>query len=405
MRGWSFQRIGAGMALAGGVLLGAMTSASAQPATVPGEATPTAATDPGLHAPGYRDYAPAMMTLRHGELTVRPHVRLELRAGLLTGEDNQLLRGDLAERPGFGMPRARFGATGQLADHVPYTVVTDLASAAAGGSGALTDAWFGYERFRYLKMYFGVRTVPFSYQAILSSADSGLSERAHGSNAMAPFRQVGLTLGGDYDLAGISWRLGVYNGFDRKPNFYAGAVNGAGLRGNRFHGLSFVGRLQTQPLGQVGPEVADLDGGDFRLSLGGGGYFNDSGAGVMTGYSADLHVKAMGFHLLVEWIRDGADPVEQPTTGQTLPESLQRQALSVEAGYTRGKLGLAVRAEQIDPNLAVENNDDELWLSGAVTWHFIRNMLRAQLQYDHRRESAGQPYDNDTLLAKIALRY
>lgn len=406
MWGWSIRGMGPVLGLGLGLALsvgGPGVAEAAEPADPPVAAT--AAEDPGLRAPGYKGYAPQMMSLRHGELVVRPHVRLELRAAALTGDDNQILRGDLAERPGFGMPRARLGLNGQLAEHVPYAVVTDLASAAAGGSGALTDAWIGYERFHFFKMWFGVRTVPFSYSAILSSADSGLSERARSADAMAPFRQVGVTLGGDYDLAGLSWRIGVYNGFDRKVNFFRGAENGAGLRGNRFHGLSAVGRLQAQPLGKVGPEVADLDGGGLRLSLGGGGYVNDSGAAWMTGASADLHLKVGGAHLLVEWIRDTADPVQQPTTGQTLPEALVRQAMSVEAGYTYGKLGLAVRAEMIDPNTAVETNDDEMWLSGAITWHFIRNMLRAQLQFDHRQESAGQPYDNDTLLAKIALRY
>jgi hypothetical protein len=388
---------GAAVACALGLLLAA-APAGAAAASAPGAATPTTAGPPA-------DQLPGALVLRHGALEVRPHVRLELRAAGLTGDDSQLLRGDLAEQPGFAVPRARFGLRGQLVEHVQYLVVTDLAAGAGGGSGLLTDAWIGYDRFRYAKLWFGVRTVPFSYSAILSSADAGLSERSRAADAMAPFRQVGVTLGGDYDLAGLSWRLGVYNGFDRHLEFYRGAVGAAGLRGNRFHGLSIVGRLQLQPLGAVGDEVADLDGGGLRLSLGGGAYGNDSGAAWMTGASADLHLKWRGLHLLCEAILDRAEPVQQPTTGSTPQEPFGRQALSAELGYTRGRLGLALRAEQIDPNDAVRNADDELWLSAGLSWHFVRNLLRADLQLDHRREQAGQPFANDTLLAKLSLRY
>lgn len=381
-------------------------AASADPVaavSVPDEAT---ASGQGSKTAGY---TPGMLTLRHGELTLQPMVRIEMRAGLLTGEDNQRVRGDLVERPGFGIPRARLGATGHLTDEVTYAIVTDLAAAQggvlAGTGGALTDAWIGYQRYRFAKMWFGVRTMPFSYSAILSSSDSGLSERARSSDAMAPFRQVGLTLGGDYELANLSWRVGIYNGFDRQSAFYQGIESPAGTRGNRFHGYSGVARLQVQPLGKVGDSVADLDGGTLRLSLGGGAYVNDSGSAWMTGQSADLHVKVAGAHLLVEWIRDTAEPVQKPTTAATLSETVKRQAMSAEVGMTHGKLGVALRADLVDPNVEIDNNDDELWLSAAVTWHFIANMSRIQLQYDHRHVLHGLPYDNDTLLAKIALRY
>ena len=374
-------------------------SAAADP---PGEATSASASKTSSYAPG-------MLTLRHGELTLQPSVRIEMRAGLLTGDNNQRIRGDLAERPGFGIPRARLGAQGHLTNEVTYAIVTDLAAAQsgalAGTGGALTDAWIGYERYRFAKMWFGVRTVPFAYSAILSSSDSGLSERSRSADAMAPFRQVGLTLGGDYGLANLSWRLGIYNGFDRQGSFYQGIESPAGTRGNRFHGFSGVGRLQVQPLGKVGPSVADLEGGKLRLSVGGGAYVNDSGAAWTTGQSADLHLKVAGAHLLLEWIRDTAEPVQAPTTAATLSETIKRQAMSAEVGMTRGKLGIALRADLVDPNLDIDNNDDELWLSAAVTWHFIANMSRIQLQYDHRHVLNGTPYDNDTLLAKIAMRY
>ena len=364
-------------------------------AHLPAQATETN----GFGAPGYPDYHLGQALLTRGEMQVRLHSRIELRAGLWAGEDNQLLRGDLVERQGFGMPRARFGLRGQFANHIPFVIVTDLAA------NRLTDAWIGYERFRYLKLYFGARTIPFSRSAILSSADAGLSERSRSADAMAPFRQIGLTVGGDYKLLGLTWRFGVYNGFDRHPNFFQGAVNGSGLRGNQFHGLSGVARLQIQPLGRLGPSVHDLKGGGLRLSLGGGAYLNNGGATDGLGYSADFHLKFGGLHLLAEFIRDEANPKQQPTTSATLPASLTRQAMTLELGYVWNKLTFAVRAELIDPNLDVDNSDDELWVSAAVGRSLVGNLLRVFLQYDHRRELNGQPFDNDSLMFKIMMRY
>ncbi len=366
--------------------------------------------DPGFKSKGYKKYYPGMAAVTRGELRARLHARIETRIGLWAQgqqtHDNMFVNGDQIEKLGFGIPRARLGINGQLADHIPFLIATDLANRGGTSDGQyLLDAWVGYQRFHFFKLYLGARTVPFSRSAILSSADAGLSERARSADAMAPFRQVGLTLAGDYELAGLGWRLGVYNGFERHTEFYRGIVNGTGLRGNRFHGLSMVGRLHAEPLGQVGPNVADLERGKLRLHVGGGMYMNDAGTGKTQGMSADLHVKVAGFHLLAEWIRDDAEPVESPTTPATIPEKLTRQAMSVELGYTIAKHGIAVRAEMIDPNTAVDDNRDEMWLSVAFNHHFIENMARFSLQFDHREERNGEPRDNDALYAKLALRF
>ena len=366
-------------------------------AQLPAKSTATDAA--GFGGPGYANYHLGQAVVSRGEMQIRFHSRIEMRAGLWTGEDNQMLRGDLVERQGFGMPRARFGLWGQFADQVPFVIVTDLAA------NRLTDAWVGYERFKYAKLYFGARTIPFSRSAILSSADAALSERSRSADAMAPFRQIGLTVGGDYDMLGLTWRLGIYNGFDRMANFFQGAVNSSGLNGNQFHGLSGVARLQIQPMGRLGPSVHDLQGGALRLSVGGGAYLNNGGATSGLGYSADLHVKVQGFHLLAEWIRDQADPKDKPTTSATIPASLTRQAISLEMGYVWRKFTVALRGELIDPNLDVDNNDDELWVSAAVGRALMGNLFRVWLQYDHRREMNGQPFDNDSLLFKIMMRY
>lgn len=362
----------------------------------------------GFRAPGYPAYKPGQAIIQRGEMKLAPTVRLETRIGLYAGADTQLTRGDLVERAGdaddrgwmtgFAMPRARFGLMGQFAAKVPFAVITDLAGS------RLVDAWIGYERFRFAKMWFGARTVPFSRSAILSSADAALSERSQAVSAMAPFRQVGVTLGGDYEDIGVSWRLGAYNGFDRLGTFYQGSENSAGLHGNRLAGLSGVGRLQWSPLGEMGDAVADMERKGLRVALGGGAWLNDGGTSSGMGLGVDLHVKTHGFHLLFEHLRDKASPFDRPQGTSTIAEDVQRIATVIEAGWMGRKLSVAARAELVDPNDAVKNSDDEMWLSAAVGWHFIRNMLRFDVQLDHRREQEGEPYDNDVVLAKMLLR-
>lgn len=366
-------------------------------------------TDPGFASPGYTKHYPGMALVRRGELLVRIRGRIEARVGLYaSGQDtqgNSLANGDLIERMGFGIPRARLGLGGQLANNIPYVLMTELARDGDDPRGNLLDAWVGYERFHFFKFYVGARTVPFTRSAILSSADAGLAERSRASNSMAPFRQVGLTLAGDYKLLGLGWRAGVYNGFERNTEFYNGHVNAVGLHGNRFGGMSWVGRLHLEPMGAVGPNVADLSGGGLRVHVGGGAYGNNGGATQTMGYAADLHLKISGFHAFFEFIGDSADPKETPTATSTIPEIVKRQAMTAELGFTMEKNGIAVRAEMIDPNTAVDNNRDEMWLSLALNHHFIGNMARFSLQYDHRRELQGEPRDNDSLHGKLALRF
>ena len=362
----------------------------------------------GYRAPGYPRYRVGQAIIQRGEMKIAASVRLETRIGLYAGADTQLLGGDLVERPGdedgrgyltgFAIPRARFGLAGEFATHVPFTIITDLAGS------RLADAWIGYERFRYTKMWFGARTVPFSRSAILSSADAALSERSRAVAAMAPFRQVGVTLGGDYEESGVSWRLGAYNGFDRLQTFYEGTENAAGLHGNQLAGLSGVARLQWSPLGKMGDAVADMKRSGLRAAIGGGAWLNKGGTTSGMGWGVDLHVKARGFHLLVEHLQDQAKPFEEPTGTATIPSDVARQATVIEAGWMGRKLSVAARAELVDPNTSVDNNEDEMWLSGAIGWHFIRNMLRFDLQFDHRQESFGDPQDNDVLLGKMMLR-
>lgn len=354
-----------------------------------------------FRSPGYPGYHKGMAVIRRGELAASLYGQLQTRATFFTGADNLAIRGDLAERPGFAVPRARFGVAGNLADHVAFAIGTDIT---AEGGASVNDAWLTYSRFRYLHMTFGARKLPFSRSALVSSSEQALAERSRASAWIAPYRQVGITLAGRYEDIGLDWDLGLYNGFIRHGSFYEGYSENDGLSGNRFNGLSTAGRVAWSPLGKMGDAMADMERAPLRFAIGLSGILNDAGTVKSTHYGADLLVKVRGLHMLVEALHELAEPVEKPTEVATIPAGLSRGALVFEVGYVLDRVSFAGRAELIDPNLDVDDHDDEVIGSVALGYHFIRNLLRVQLQFDHRQELNGPSVDNDTAFAQIQLR-
>ncbi len=385
----------------------AATTAASLPDAVSGAVAPFAPDQDGgigetaFRAPGYRGYRGGMAVIRRGELEASLYGQLQTRGTFFTGDDNLALRGDLAERPGFAVPRARFGVAGQLADHVLFAIGTDITQA---GGARVNDAWLTYTRFRYLHMSFGARKLPFSRSAMTSSSDQALAERSRASAWIAPYRQVGVTMAGRYEDIGLDWDLGLYNGFTRHGTFYEGYRENDGLSGNRLNGLSTAGRVAWAPIGAMGEATADMEHKPLRVAVGLSGILNDGGTVRSKHMGVDAILKVRGLHLLVEALSEQAEPVDEPTEAATIPASTERRALVVEAGYVVDRLSFAARVELLDPNVDVDDHDDEMIVSVALGYHFIRNLLRVQLQMDHREERYGPAIDNDTAFAQIQLR-
>ncbi|MEZ4266268.1 MAG: porin [Myxococcota bacterium] len=324
---------------------------------------------------------------------------LQSQIALYTGDDNLLQDGDPAERLGFRLRRARLGVNGWAWGVVDYSLSIDMS---AGKSVELLDAWIGYRYFPTLGFTLGASKVPFSRFALYSSARGTLSERPLGTQALAPFRQVGLTLEGE--LGGlIRYAIGAYNGFERNTNFHEGYVENAGFQGNRFNRLAFAGRLELQPLGDLGKDMADLDGGGLRAGVGAGLYYSDGKTTKSAGWEIDLAVKIAGLHFIAEYIADTAEPKSVPTTTSTIPASVDRHAFTGELGYyiRPVNLGVVVRAELLDDNRDADNNGDELVLGGGVQYYWHRHHLKAMLDYTHRVELEGSDRDNQTLLLTL----
>ena len=318
---------------------------------------------------------------------------------LYTGDDNLLQDGDPAEQIGVRLRRARMGFEGWAFGIMDFSLGIELADFSVG----ILDAWVGYRQFSVLGGVLGAHKVPFSRYALMGSGKGALIERPHSVDAIAPFRQLGLTLEGEVGNGLAHYWLGVYNGFERHTNFHEGYVENSGFQGNRFNRMAFGGRVSLEPLGPVGEDVADLDCGGFRVAVGTSLFYNDGLTTRTTAWEADLHMKLWGFHLMAEYVADSSEPQKKPTTTSTIPAKSDRFGLTTELGYMilPGQLGVTVRTEWIDDNESQDNNGDALVLTGGVQYYWKRHHLKAQLDFTHREELEGLSLDNDTLLLQL----
>lgn len=332
-------------------------------------------------------------------LTLAPIGLIQGQIALLTGDDNLLEDGDPAEREGFRLRRARFGLEGAAFDVIDFEVSLEAASEYA----ELLAAWIAYRKGTWLGATIGAHKMPFSRFALSGGGKQTLTERSLGVRAMAPFRQIGMTVHGEVADRIFSYSLGIFNGFERNRNFFQGHRETSGFEGNRFTNLAYAARLETEPIGRVGDGMADLDHGPFRFGIGGAFFFNDGETTEQYGWEADLLMKVAGFHLAVEYIADHAAPKTQPTTTSDVVTEIDRSAFIGELGYMilKRRLGVAVRAELIDDNADLDSAGDALVITGGLQYYWHRHHLKAQIDFTHREESHEPSRDNDTLLLQL----
>ncbi|WP_438007055.1 porin [Sorangium sp. So ce321] len=384
----------------------ALPSAGAAPLAA--AAPPVAAATP---APAGSDAAPApdglagpQFQLSIGRLVLAPIVLVQAQAALFAGEDALVQAGDVAEGQGFRMRRARLGFAGTLAGYVPFAVSGELA-AGADASARISEAWIGYAHFPFANLYFGAHDVPFSRSAMTGAGEGALIERPLAVRAMAPFRQVGLHVEGHFRGRAFSYFAGMFNGFQRSDQFFAGYVENAASFGNRFDDIAYVARLATEPLGPLPRSIQDLAVSRPRLGAGASYFFSNGGTRDIHGVGADVLFHAAGAHALAELLWSQSRPERAPTQplGQLAP--VTSLGLVGEVGYFVRpiKLGVSARFEWLDPNLDVSDETDSWALTAGASYHFIDNVLKAQADFTHRQEVHGLALDNDAVALQLQL--
>jgi hypothetical protein len=361
----------------------------------------------GAHDSSDSDAAVDFRELLHvdlGPLTLEPVVLLQAQAIPYVGKDSFLQAGDPAERGGFRMRRARFGLAGKLYDRVPFKISAEFSSDEKG-TARLHDAWFGYDKWQSVQFFAGARDVPFSRSAMTDSGSGAMIERSLAVRAMAPFNQLGMSVEGHLWKGALSYAVGVYNGLQRSDRFYEGYGENAALLGNRFDGLTYAGRLESEPLGSLGHTIEDLRKGPFRVGVGASFFFSNGGTRDLLGAGGDVLLHSHGFHLLGEFISNHSSPHAIPTQPTAQISTVQSLAAIGEVGYmlVKNRLGINARFEWIDPNTSVKDEADSWLVSGGLGYHVLHDFLKANLDFTHRQEIHGNSLKNDSLVFQLQL--
>jgi hypothetical protein len=339
-----------------------------------------------------------------GPLAISPLVLIQVQAAPYVGADSYLPAGDPAERGGFRMRRARFGFDGRLFRRVPFRISAEF-NTDARGTALLYDAWFGYDRFKPVQVFVGTHNIPFSRSGILGAGNMALIERPLAVRAMAPFYQLGAHLEGHFWKGALSYYAGVYNGLERTDQFFQGYTQNAAIFGNRFGGLTYAGRLESAPLGDVGSTIDDPNHSKFRIAAGASAFYSNAGTRNIWGAGGDILMHFRGLHILGEFLANRTTPVEVPTQPLSQPLNITSFGVVAEAGYViiKQRFGVNARFEWIDANTGVQNEADTWLVTGGVSYRVYRDIMKAQLDYTHREEVHGKSLKNDSVLIGLQL--
>ena len=334
-----------------------------------------------------------------GPFKLSPIILVQAQAIPYVGADSFSLSGDPADSAGFRLQRARFGFDVNLMDQGEGRVSVELGSR-EDGTARIHDAWLAYIGFPYAQVFAGAVTVPFSRYELANSADTGLIERPLAVRSMAPGQQVGVLGHGAVGKNAFIYDVGVFNGYSRSDQFYAGYAQNYAPFGNRFNGIAVVTRLATEPVGPLGPTIMDEIHQSPRFGIGADYTFSNSGARVIHAASADALLHARGFHLLAEFLYTAAIPKERPAQPSTTTTNVKSFGLVAETGYmiVPKLFGVSARFEYIDPNTDVKDEGDNWLVGGGPMVEFLEDIVKIQAEYTHREEVHGQSLSNDAVV-------
>lgn len=383
----------------------ALILSTAGPAQAQAQAAPLAAKPPPSQAA--EDVAPPFkerLRLHAGPLSIEPVVLMQVQAIPYVGSDAFVEAADPSDRPGFRFRRARFGFAGRVLHRIPFAITAEF-NTDAKGTAQLWDAWFGYDRYKFLQVFVGTHDVPFSRYAMAGSGDQALIERPFGVRAMAPYHQLGVHIEGHLFSGALNYYAGVYNGLQRSDQFFLGYVANSAVNGNRFDGLTYSARLSSEPLGGLGRTIEDLRHGELRLAAGASAFYSDGGTRGILGLEGDILLHYRGLHVMGEFLANRATPKQSPTQPTSQTATVTSMAAVAEAGYVilKERLGATVRFERLVPNTAVSDEANSWAITGGVSYHVLHDLLKAQVDYTHREELHGLSLKNESVVMQVQL--
>ena len=325
------------------------------------------------------------------------------------------------EKSGFRIHRARFGIKGKLIEgklfeSVSYSFGYYL-QAASGREADPTDDLdaeiidaYGWVRFDLgekvalldpVTLSVGAGKLDFNRAQMTSSRRLNFILRPWLAEALAPERDVGVSMDGGFKEGFVNYSFGVYNG--------RAESNESIFQGDDNDKVMFVGRVEVNPLGEPCCYFDD----DLKVSIGGGFFYNEPLEAKVLGYTVDAYARWWRLSLEGGYINVTIEP---DLVGQEIPgvlEEVEKDGFYVQAGFFvwPERVEVVGRYETFDDNLQPEYTEDIHYITGGVNWYFKGSHLhKLQLCYIFRNEDGwgtddvGE-IDNDAFMAQLQLAF
>jgi hypothetical protein len=317
--------------------------------------------------------------------------------------------GDPEADPGFSIHRGRLGFDGYVPmgegkgrHQVDYALSVGIAAPDDVLQESDTDVQlvdgFGRWALPYSagtsSLALGLQRVPFSREAMMSSADLVFQEGAPGTNWLAPARGVGALAAQSFrfaqgeDAAQVLVRLGAFN-------------NDGDLFGSQGPGLLASARAEL-----VMGETYRTWSPRKKPALGiGAAALRDADVSTLgTGFEADLIARYSLFTVMGELVSSKISPTDTTVQDPVLVASTNRLGwlgqLSVWipaplGGREASGIEVAARYSSFDDATALDNNGDVQLLHAGATWRNLLPRTDLGAGFIHREEPDGVP--NDTI--------
>lgn len=291
--------------------------------------------------------------------------------------------------------RARLSADGSVAEDVDFHLEVDVSR-----SAALEEAEIRFLAVPEANATFGQFKTPFSLENLTSGKRLDMVERTQVVTALAPDKDIGGMVGGQFFSKRLGYRLAVVNG------------NGKNSAANDNDQFLYVLRLDGTPVHHF-----RLGDKDLTVAVGvNGAYSRDSAAradavfGVKKaiGVTSDGSRRLAGADLFAQWGRLSFKT--EHLWGEFKPKLNGKRLIRTDGYYIQWgwyltqSLQALVRHETFDPDKDVLNDSDIRWTTLGLNC-FIRGYnLRTQANYVFKREKTDSVRD-DILFASILLLF
>jgi phosphate-selective porin len=295
----------------------------------------------------------------------------------------------------FRVRRARMSAGGTFIEDVDYHLEVDVSR-----SAALEEANIRILKVAQAHVTLGQFKLPFSMENLTSGKKLDMAERTEVVRALAPDKDIGIMLGGQFFSDRFSYRAAMANG------------NGKNSQANDNDQFIYVLRLEGTPVQRLA-----LGNQDLTAAVGvDAAYSRDSAAraDAIFGVKRALGVSAEGARKLA-----GTDLAAQLGRfslkteylwGEFKPTLNGKRPIRTDGFYVQGgwyltqKLQALARHEVFDPDKDVVNDSDIRWTTLGLNYFIRGHDLRTQVNYIFKQERTDCVRD-DSLAASIQLLF